>query len=197
MIFLIYSVQSCALKSGLVIYHTDERFFVRQLTNLLKEDSTNISRELARLEKMGILVLTTSGRQKYYQANSRSPIFNELHGLIVKPRELPIFYVSVCSGGSKYRAGIYLWFNGKKVRDQSQWYRFDDNRGCRLRSGDRGLEAGTGDVKQRDKFGDFPVTEFQSKVRTNQHFLKSVLEEEKIYIIGDEMSLHDWLNEVT
>jgi hypothetical protein len=30
--------------------HPDERFFVRQLTKLLKEDSTNLSRELARLE---------------------------------------------------------------------------------------------------------------------------------------------------
>jgi len=69
---------------GWLFSHPDERYFVRQLTNLVKEDSTNVSRELARLEKAGILVSTTEGRQKYYQANRQSPLFNELRGLIIK-----------------------------------------------------------------------------------------------------------------
>jgi len=69
---------------GWLFTHPDERFFVRQLTALVDEDSTNVSRELTRLEKMGILVSTTEGKQKYYQANRNSPLFNELRGLIVK-----------------------------------------------------------------------------------------------------------------
>ena len=69
---------------GWLFSHPDERYFVRQLTGLLGEDSTNISRELARLEKMGILVSTREGRQKYYQANRQSAIFSELCGLAVK-----------------------------------------------------------------------------------------------------------------
>jgi predicted nucleotidyltransferase len=47
-------------------------------------DSTNVSRELARLEKTGILVPSREGRQKYYQANRQSLLFNELHGMIAK-----------------------------------------------------------------------------------------------------------------
>lgn len=65
---------------GWLFTHHDERYFVRQLTGLLREDSTNISRELARLEKLGILTCEKEGRQKYYQANPRCPIFNELQG---------------------------------------------------------------------------------------------------------------------
>ena len=42
----------------------DERFFVRQLQSLLTEDSTNLSRELARLESLKILISETEGRQK-------------------------------------------------------------------------------------------------------------------------------------
>ena len=60
---------------GWLFSHPDERYFVRQLTGLLKEDSTNVSRELARLEKMGILVSTQVGRQKHYQANRKCAIF--------------------------------------------------------------------------------------------------------------------------
>ena len=40
---------------GWLFSHPDERYFGRQLAELLKEDSTNTSRELARLAKMGIL----------------------------------------------------------------------------------------------------------------------------------------------
>ena len=69
---------------GWLFTHPDERYFVRQLTVLLGEDSTNVSRELARLEKTGILILTTEGKQKYYKVNAQNPIFNELHGLIRK-----------------------------------------------------------------------------------------------------------------
>lgn len=69
---------------GWLFRHPDERYFVRQLTLLVEEDSTNVSRELARLEKTGILITTTEGKQKYYQANRKSPVFEELHGLMVK-----------------------------------------------------------------------------------------------------------------
>ena len=51
--------------------HPDERYFIRQLKGLLDEDSTNISREFARLERMGILTCQTEGPQKYYRVNHK------------------------------------------------------------------------------------------------------------------------------
>jgi len=69
---------------GWLFTHPDERYFVRQLTTLLREDPTNVSRELARLANMGLLVSTQVGRQKHYQANKKCAIFEELHGLAVK-----------------------------------------------------------------------------------------------------------------
>ncbi len=69
---------------GWLFTHPDERYFVRQLTGLLGEDSTNISRELARLENLGILVCTREGRQKYYQAKRECAVFSELRGLAIK-----------------------------------------------------------------------------------------------------------------
>jgi predicted nucleotidyltransferase len=69
---------------GWLFTHPDERFYVRQLTELLSEDSTNLSRELARLESMGILVSERDGKQKYYRPNPHSSIFDELKGVAVK-----------------------------------------------------------------------------------------------------------------
>jgi predicted nucleotidyltransferase len=67
---------------GRLFANPEERYYVRQLTALIGEDSTNVSRELARLEKTGILISTAEGKQKYYQANKQSPVFNELKGLL-------------------------------------------------------------------------------------------------------------------
>lgn len=69
---------------GWLFTHTDEWYYVRQLTKLLSEDSTNVSRELARLESLGILQSTQSGRQKYYRANPGSSLFDELKSLAAK-----------------------------------------------------------------------------------------------------------------
>jgi DNA-binding transcriptional ArsR family regulator len=41
---------------GWLLTHPDERYFVRQLTGILGEDSTNLSRELSRLARMGITI---------------------------------------------------------------------------------------------------------------------------------------------
>ena len=69
---------------GWLFAHPGQRYFVRQLAVLVEEDSTNVSRELARLEQAGILVSTTEGKQKYYQVNRQHPLFDELRGLAVK-----------------------------------------------------------------------------------------------------------------
>jgi predicted nucleotidyltransferase len=69
---------------GWLFTHPHERFFVRQLTALLGEDSTNISRELARLAGLRVLITQREGLQRYYQANPSCPVFAELRGLVVK-----------------------------------------------------------------------------------------------------------------
>ena len=69
---------------GWLFTHTDEQYYVRELTKLLGEDSTNVSRELTRLESLGILLSTRSGRQKYYRANPDSSVFDELKSLAAK-----------------------------------------------------------------------------------------------------------------
>src|SRR3954471_2677848 len=67
-----------------LLSHPGERFFVRQLAATLREDSTNLSRELARLESMGIVKGAREGQQKYFQADPACPIYPELRGLVAK-----------------------------------------------------------------------------------------------------------------
>jgi DNA-binding transcriptional ArsR family regulator len=60
--------------------------YVRQLASALNVDSTNLSRELARLEREGLLRSEIEGRQRYYRINSQYPylkaVFSLLQGTI-------------------------------------------------------------------------------------------------------------------
>jgi predicted nucleotidyltransferase len=62
------------------------RFYVRQLAGELGVDPTNLSRELARLEKDGLLHSEVEGRQRYYTLNRNypylKPLFTMLQGSV-------------------------------------------------------------------------------------------------------------------
>ena len=59
-------------------------FFATELIELTGSGSGAVQRELKRLTSSGLVDVTLIGRQKHYQANRESPVFEELRGLVVK-----------------------------------------------------------------------------------------------------------------
>lgn len=59
-------------------------FYATELIGLAKAGSGAVQRELARLTQSGLLTVTSIGSQRHYQANSASPIFSELSGIVQK-----------------------------------------------------------------------------------------------------------------
>lgn len=59
-------------------------FRTSQVIRLTRSGSGAVQRELSRLESSGLIVATRVGRQKHYRANAESPIFAELHKLVLK-----------------------------------------------------------------------------------------------------------------
>ena len=59
-------------------------FFASELIELTGSGSGAVQRELQRLVSSGLVTVTRVGRQKHHQANPDSPVFEELHGLVLK-----------------------------------------------------------------------------------------------------------------
>ena len=59
-------------------------FFASELIELTGSGSGAVQRELKRLASSGLVTVTRIGRQKHYQANADSPVFEELCGLVLK-----------------------------------------------------------------------------------------------------------------
>jgi len=175
---------------GWLFSHPDERYFVRQLTALVKEDSTNVSRELARLEKTGILVKNTEGKQKYYQANRQSPIFNELHGLILKT----VGVADIIKKALEPRiADIKLAFIFGSVAKRAE-NRFSDI--DLLVVGDITfgevvdlISTAEGALNRELNPVVYTLAEFNKRLSENHYFIRDILSGDKIFVVGDENEL--------
>jgi predicted nucleotidyltransferase len=69
---------------GLLIGQPDRDFHGAEIIRLVASGSGAVQRELQRLAQAGIINVAASGNRKMYRANKQSPIFEELHGLILK-----------------------------------------------------------------------------------------------------------------
>ncbi|MBI2908049.1 MAG: helix-turn-helix domain-containing protein [Chloroflexi bacterium] len=174
---------------GWLFTHPDERFYVRQLNSLLGEDSTNVSRELARLEKAGILISTTEGRQKYYQADRRSPFFDELHRLIVKTVGVVDVLRSALLPAAK-RIRVAFVFGSVATGAKNRTSDVDVMVVGKTTFGEIVSLLGPAQATLGREINPvvYPVSEFRQK-QADSNFLRTVVGEDKVFFIGDEDEL--------
>src|SRR4030042_4890597 len=167
----------------------DESFFVRQIGLILKEDPTNVSREMAKLEELGILRSKRNGNLKHFQANQECPFFEELKGLVLKTTgvagrirasldklagiEYAFIYGSYAKGEEKADSDVDLLIIGDVDMD-----RLDSNLGK--------LEKTLG---REINYVLYSMEEFKFKKKAKDGFLMDVLRGKKIMLVGAENGL--------
>jgi predicted nucleotidyltransferase len=69
---------------GLLFGQPRRRFQSAEVIRLARSGTGAVHRLLTQLAAVGLITVTRSGNQKHYQANRASPVFPELHRLILK-----------------------------------------------------------------------------------------------------------------
>src|SRR5204863_4901143 len=69
---------------ALLFTHPDGSFYLRQIVRVLGIGQGVVQRELSRLSEAAVITRTRVGHQVHYQANPKSPVFEELKSLMVK-----------------------------------------------------------------------------------------------------------------
>jgi predicted nucleotidyltransferase len=69
---------------GLLFAQPDRSFLATEVIRLANVGTGAVHRELGKLAGSGLVTVTAVGRQRHYQANRASPIFSDLHGLVLK-----------------------------------------------------------------------------------------------------------------
>jgi len=175
---------------GLLYTHPDESFYVRQIVRAAGVGQGAVQRELGRLCAAGIIEREQHGRQVFYRANRACPVSDELHALMVKTAGLAdilkqalepltaavrvaFVYGSVASGQESARSDVDVMVIGKAS--------FGDVVEALGRAEERlGREVNP---------SVYSAAELRTKLAAKHHFLTSVLNEPKVFLIGDEHDL--------
>jgi len=180
----------------LFLLHTNDKFFIRQLSRDLKLQLNSVRRELENLEKFGILTSNISGEiekaksggqeKKYYRANGNFVLFDEIKALIVKAQvlyERDFVKKLQAIGRVKLLILVGLFVNNpSSLIDLLIVGRFNHVKLLRLINE---LEIGLG---REINFTLFDSREFKYRKDITDVFLYNILEGKKIVVI-DEIGL--------
>jgi predicted nucleotidyltransferase len=175
---------------ALLFGHTDESFYLRQLIRTVGTGNGALQREIKQLTEMGLIVRRVQGNQVLYRANKQSPIFPEIKRLITKtvgvhdairsalatlePEiEAAFVYGSVASHREQTNSDVDLMVIGKAS--------FSDVVTA--------LSPAQKTLRREINPTVFPISEFRSKLGAKNHFLRSLMASQKVFVLGSEDEL--------
>jgi predicted nucleotidyltransferase len=175
---------------GRLYSRAEESFYLRQLAREIGGGHGALQRELQHLTDMGLVVRSAQGNQVLYRANSRGPIFSELKSLIAKTvgiREV------LASGLTTLESKIRIAFVYGSVARQQERANSDIDL-LVVGSASFGEVVSALGRAQRELGREinptvFPVSEFRSKMAAGNHFLRTMISEKKIFVIGTQNEL--------
>jgi DNA-binding transcriptional ArsR family regulator len=170
--------------------HADRRYYVREIARAAGAAPSLVQRDLGALTDAGILERTQDGRQVYYQANPRCPIFEELKGIATKTFgigevlrqmldpyrstiRLAFVYGSVAAGTHTARSDVDLMLVGDLELSQIARSLLD---------AEQRLGRSVSPTM-------YPPAEFRAKAVDGNHFIRGVLARPVIFLIGDSHEL--------
>ena len=168
----------------------DEEYLQESLIQRAGLGRGAVQRELKFLTSAGVVRRAVRGRQVYFQADSDCPVYAELRGLIVKTVgvvdalraalvpfaariSVAFIYGSVAKGTERRASDVDVMVIGEVS--------FAETSGALAHA----QEA----IGREINPSVYAPADFQMKVAAKHHFLRSVLEGDKLFLIGDEHEL--------
>ena len=169
----------------------ERSFYASELIRDAGTGSGAAQRELARLEGSGLIVARRIGHQKHYQANAASPLYSELRSIVVKTVGLAEPLRDVLKALSSAIRAAFVYGSVAKATDQaasdidlmiiSNSLTYGEVFGA--------LERITHIVGRRVNPTVYTAAEFSQRAQTENAFVKRVLEQPKLWVIGSEDDL--------
>ncbi len=175
---------------AMIYGHADQSFYLRQLVRAVGGGHGAVQRELKHLTEMGLIVRRSQGNQVLYQANSRSPIFSEVKSLIAKTVGIhDVIRSALAPLGSEIQIA-FVYGSVARQRERAN----SDVDLMVLGNAPFGevvssLGPAQGALGREINPTVFAVDEFRSKLASGNHFLRSVMKEKRLFVLGTENEL--------
>jgi predicted nucleotidyltransferase len=168
----------------------DKWWYLSELAEFLRTTPSSLQRELKALVAAGILQPRREGTRSYFKAESRSPLFGDLRGLLEKTAGvLPVLQEALEPLGGRIDCAFVY---GSVARSQEHALSDVDL----MVIGTVGLAAlaptlrkSEGRLGREINVTNYSAREFRRKVTTQNHFLTEVLRASKQFVKGSKGDL--------
>lgn len=176
---------------GLLFGNPERSFYAKEVVRLADVGSGTVLRELEKLFRAGLLTVEKIGNQKHYRANRKSPVFEELHGIVIKTFGLADVLRKALGKFEENITAAFIYGSIAKGTDQAgsdidlmiiaDALTYPDVMGEMTEA-----EARLGRTVSPTLYS---RAEFRTKLSVDSGFLKRVLEQPKIFLIGSNDDL--------
>ena len=176
---------------GVLFGNPGRSFFANEVIALAGSGTGAVQRELIRLATAGLLTVKPIGRQKHYQANAAAPVFEELHGLVLKTFGLAdVLRAALGPRSGRIRAAFVYGSIAKKqdtAASDIDLMVVSEN----LTYADlfAALEKASGRLGRKVNPTVYSPKEFARRMKQGNAFVTRVLAQPKIWLIGGERDL--------
>ena len=175
---------------GLLYGKPDQSYYLNEIVRLADMGKGTVKRELEKMCAAGLLTVTRQGNQNHYQANPNNPIFNELKAItqktfgvmdilkaalapLLQMVEIAFIYGSIAKGTEHGDSDIDVML----VADELSY----SDVMALLEPAEKQLDRTINPTL-------FTPKEFSQRIKSNQNFVKKVMQQPKIWLKGEDVS---------
>lgn len=175
---------------GILLGTPDRSFYTNEVIGLAQSGAGAVQRELAHLAAAGVVTVRRQGNQKHFQANTASPVFAELRGLVLKTVGLADVLRVALAPLAPQIEQAFVFGSIAKRQDTAQsdvdLLVVSDTLGY----GDvfTALEDASQTLGRTINPALYTATGFRARVQGDNAFINRVMQQPKIWLIGQEES---------
>jgi predicted nucleotidyltransferase len=176
---------------ALLFGQPDRSFYATELITLVGAGSGAVQRELAKLEQSGLVTSRRIGNQKHYQANRGSPLFAELSAIVRKTVAVAEPLREALHSLASDISAAFVYGSIAKKSDTSRSHIDLMIVSDKLTYADiyAALEPFALAVNRKVNPTIYTRLELSKRIRAGNAFVRRVLEQPKVWVIGTEHDL--------
>ena len=179
---------------ALLFGQPDRSFFGKEVMALARSGTGAVQRELQDLTTAGLVNVRKVGNQKHYQANRESPVFEELRGLVIKSFGIADVLRDALEPLALRIHSAFVYGSVAKLQDTAA-----SDIDLMVISDDLGygdlfgaLEAAAATLARPVNPTVFTTRQWASRASRDAAFVKRVMEQPRVWLIGDDKNLDDF-----
>lgn len=169
----------------------DRSFYTNEVIGMAQSGAGAVQRELADLAAAGLLTVRRQGNQKHFQANAASPVFAELRGLVLKTMGLADVLCAALAPLAPQIERAFVFGSIAKQQDTAasdvDLLVVSDTLGYGEVFG--ALESASQTLGRTINPALYTAADFRARLQGDNAFINRVMQQPKIWLIGQEESL--------